>query len=100
MRPSSKPCYTAILKVCINGNPLSQVGINHQEHACTFPGIFIDEFVNWKHHVKFMNTNSARSLFIINQFNYFLPHESLRTLYFTLIHPYLSYGITVWSSSE
>lgn len=100
MRPSSKPCSTENRKVCINGTPLSQVGINHQEHACKFLGIFIDEFINWKHHVKFINTKIARSLFIIKQVKHFLPYESLRTLYFTLIHPYLSYGITVWGSAS
>jgi hypothetical protein len=80
MRPSSKPCHTANRKVCINGNPLSEVGINHKEHAC-----------------KLINTKIARSLFIIK---HFLPYESLRTLYSTLIHPYLSYGSIVWSSAR
>ena len=67
MRPSSKPCHTANQKVCINGTSLSQVGTNHQEHAYKFLGIFIDEFVNWKRHVKHINTKIAKSLFIIKQ---------------------------------
>ncbi len=50
--------------------------------------------------MKFITTKIARSLFIMKQVKHFLPYESLRTLYFTLIHPYLSYGITIWGSAS
>ena len=68
--------------VCINGIPLYQVGNNHQEHAFTLLGIFIHEFVNWKHHMKFLYTKIARSLFIIKQVKCFLPNEGIHTLNF------------------
>jgi len=100
IRPPSKPCHTEHHNILINNIPLSRVSINHQEQACKFLGIYIDEFLNWKYHIRYINTKIARSLFIMKQVKHFLPYESLRTLYFSLVHPYLSYGITVWGNSN
>ena len=42
----------------------------------------------------------SRALFSIKQVKHILPMESLRTLYFALIHPHLSYGIIAWGSAD
>ena len=41
----------------------------------------------------------SRALFIIKQVKNLLPLDCLRTLYFALIHPHLSYGITAWGNA-
>ena len=45
-------------------------------------------------------TSKVPELFVINKFKNFLPVESLKTLYFALINPFPSYGITVWGNES
>ena len=49
-----------------------------------------------RYHLNYM----SRALFSIKQVKHILPMESLRTLYFALVHPHLSYGIIAWGSAD
>jgi len=66
---------------------------------CKFLGIVIDENLTWKHHIAEINKKVSRALFTIRQLKFTLPKESLRTLYFSLIHPHLVYGILAWGNA-
>ena len=46
-----------------------------------------------------INSKIAQSLFAIKQVQKTLPPSALRTLYFSLIHPHLIYGIHVWGNT-
>ena len=46
-----------------------------------------------KRHMNEINKKVSRALFSIKQVKNILPLESLRTLYFALIHPHLLYEI-------
>ena len=35
-------------------------------------------------------------LYAINKVNHFLPVASLKLIYYTLVYPYLTYGIIMW----
>jgi len=82
------------LKLSINGNILSR------ENSCKFLGIYIDESLSWKKHVSYINSKMSRSLFAIKQAKVFLPKESLRTLYYSLINSYITYGILAWGNAN
>ena len=62
-----------------------------EEKAAKFLGIFIDEYLTWQHHVSHVNSKVARSLFAIKQVKHFLPINSMKTLYHSLIHSHFSY---------
>ena len=84
----SKPCHTANHEACIYRIPLSHqsphnnYGTIHQEHGHTFQGIFLDVFVKWKDHIKFIIAKITWSLFIIKQVN---------TFYLTKAYVYLTF---------
>ena len=56
--------------------------------------------MTWKYHINHVNKKISRALFIIKQVKNLLPLDCLRTLYFALIHPHLSYGITAWGNAS
>ena len=47
-----------------------------------------------------INNKISRSLFSIKQARNFLPLHSLKTLYFSLIQPLLTYGILAWGNAN
>ena len=60
----------------------------------------IDESLTWKYHVQNINNKVSRSLFSIKQAKNFLPLHSLKTLYYSLIQPLLTYGILAWGNAN
>ena len=69
-------------------------------HDCKFLGIFIDESLSWKRHIAHLNQKISIALFSIKQLKLTLPTETLRTLYFSLIHPHLMFGILAWGNAK
>ena len=62
----------------------------------TFLGIIIDSGLTWKNHIKSISTKIARGVGILSKLKHSLPKHVLRSLYFTLIYPHLTYCMTVW----
>ena len=46
-----------------------------------------------------MSRKVAKSIGFLYKLNRFLPETFLKTLYTSLIHPYLSYGIEAWNGT-
>ena len=100
IKPRQKQCNLSGLKICINNIPLTRIGKGCEEEATKFLGILIDENLSWKQHIAFLNNKISRTLFIIKQVKHFLPCESLKTLYYSLIESHLSYGILAWGNAS
>ena len=77
---------------------INDVILTHMDH-CKFLGITIDENLTWKCHLSNVNKKISNALFTIKQLKFSLPIESLHTLYFSLIHSHLSYGILAWGNA-
>ena len=56
-------------------------------------------YLTWQYHVSHVNSKVARSLFAIKQVKHFLPKNSVKTLYHSLIHSHFSYGLLVWGNA-
>ena len=54
---------------------------------------FIAEHLNWGPQILHINNKVSRNMGIIYKLKYFLDIHTLTQLYYTLIYPYLSYGI-------
>ena len=99
IKPQSNKSTDDHHNIYINGTILTKVGNAFSEKATKFLGISIDESLTWKHHIKNVNNKISRSLFMIKQVKHILPYTCLRTLYFSLIHPYIYYGISAWGNA-
>ena len=100
LRPSYQKIDFTGLTVRINGVQLSQIGKDFDEQCTKFLGVNIDEHLSWKFHLQYINTKISRGLFMIKQVKHFLPTESLKTLYYSMIHPYITYGILAWGNAR
>ena len=88
----SRDTYSQALK--INNIPLTRAP------SCKFLGLTLDETLSWKNHISNINSKIARVLFTLKQVKFSLPPNCLRTLYFSLLHPYLTYGILAWGNAS
>jgi len=72
-----------------SGNKLSLEGIAIEQVSSTkFLGIYIDECLTWKEHVKVIASKIAINLGILRKISYLLPSKILINLYCTLVNPY------------
>ena len=88
------------IKLKIGDITLDRIGINCGDSATNFLGICIDESLTWKKHLSNLNSKISRAIFSINQVKHYLPTESMKILYFSLVHPHLSYGILAWGNAN
>ena len=63
-------------------------------------GIYIDKHLTWSQHIDYLCTSISKSVFAINRVKYILPYAALRSLYFSLVHSRLQYGIEAWGNSN
>jgi hypothetical protein len=90
---SNNPSNTIEQKLFINGTLLTQIGSYFCEKSTKFLGLHVDEFLLWKNHLAQINKKISYALFMTKQAKNILSVDVLKTLYFALIHPHLTYGI-------
>ena len=63
-------------------------------------GLYLDEHLSFDYHCDHVCSKLAQSNFIINRAKHFLPAQSLKTLYFALIHSHLTYCLPLYSCTS
>ena len=82
--------------------PYISVGNNklNETSVTKFLGIHLDKKLHFVNHITEMYMKVAKSIGLLYKLNRFLPETILKTLYTSLIHPYLSYGIEEWHGTS
>ena len=91
-KPSQKRTSHDI-QLLINDHKLDQV------KETVFLGVIPDENLNWKSEISHVANKVSKSIGIIRKSSFYLSTKSLRTLYFSLVYPYLFYCNLVWAST-
>ena len=65
-----------------------------------FLGITVDDKLSWRPHINNISNIISHNIGIINRLKFHIPSSSLLTLYFSLILPYLNYGILAWGNTH
>ena len=58
-----------------------------------------DEHLTWKPHITYICKKISKSIGVMFRSRFFLSETTKKSLYYTLIYPYLTYCTTVWSST-
>ena len=62
-------------------------------------GIYLDEHLQWEPQIQHVNNKLAKNVGIINKLRNYLDFHMLKQLYYTLIYPYLNYGLASWGTA-
>lgn len=85
---SSEPPVIPIIR--IGNKNVSRV------HSVSFLGLEIDDKLKFNNHIDKIMNKLNRSVGIMFKMAPLVPATLLKSLYFTLVYPHLTYGITVW----
>ena len=55
--------------------------------------------LSWKSHIDYISLKLSRIVGIIARIRHFTPKHTLERIYYALMHPYLTYGLTVWGQA-
>ena len=80
-------------QVKLNNNPIEKV------NYATFLGVILDRNLRWDRHISHVRAKVSRSIGIFIRLAKIFPQSTTRTLYYTLVHPHLTYCIEVWGGA-
>ena len=63
-------------------------------------GVILDPFLHWNHHINELTKKLNRSIGMIYKIRYDCTKSVLLSLYFSLFHSHLSYGLSIWGTSN
>lgn len=62
-------------------------------------GITLDAGLNWTPHINNICARISSQIFALRQMQYILDKTILRTVYFSIIHSHLQYGVILWGNA-
>ena len=86
-------------KVCYSINLLINDNIIRHENSIKYLGIIIDSNLNGKEHVRELCKKLSRGIGILSKLRHFVSKHILIQIYYSLIYPYLSYGVIIWGNT-
>lgn len=69
-------------------------------NSTKFLGMIIDDKLNWQSHIEHTKNKISSGLYALNKSKHVLGTKHLKTLYYSLIHPYITYGLLLWGSAS
>ena len=66
------------------------------ENSIKYLGIMIDSHLNWKSRVNYISMKIKRNIGILSKLRHYV--KTLTNLFYSLIYPFLIYGITAWGT--
>lgn len=89
-------------KASITGNfeiKISETVLERTDHI-KYLGIFFDENLSWKFHVKNLSTKIASICGAMSKLRYYVDAKTLNMVYYSLVYSKLLYGILSWGSAS
>ena len=70
-----------------------------RSESIKFLGVFLDENLTWKEHIKYIENKIAKNIGIIFRSKPYLNQKCLLSLYYSYIHSYISYANIAWGNT-
>ena len=90
---ANKTQHRPTVNIILNGTNIGQV--SHKKFLC----VIIDENVTWREQIKTVETKVSKSIADLYKTKDVLDIQALRTLYQSLVEPYMSYCCEIWGNT-
>ena len=94
------------LMVFTNRKRQAEISININNHTikeineCKFLGVMLDNKLSWKSHITHISNKISKSVAILRYLKFIFPKYILKTIYLTLVYPYLIYCNMIWGTAD
>ena len=68
-----------------------------RQYDAKFLGVILSANLKWNKHVDIVVNKVSKNIGLISKVRHLIPMQLTRNLYFTLVHPYISYCNMVWA---
>ena len=68
-------------------------------HFFKYLGVYIDQHLNWEPKIQHVNNKLAKNIGILYKVRKYVDLNVIKQLYYTLVYPYLNYGIMSWGNA-
>ena len=103
---ADKPRFTLFHKLQDGDNlPLQLLALEINNYkikksiSIKFFGVMVDEHLNWNVHINIIENKFSKNLGLLHKAKQFLNAKAIKSVYFSFIHSYLTYGNAVWCST-
>ena len=69
------------------------------ENVVKYLGVLIDEKLKFSDHIREVCNKVSKSIGILFKMNKFLPYQTLKSLYYSLVYPYILYCNLTWGNT-
>ena len=80
--------------------PVERIHNNGPETSFKLLGIHFDEYLSFDKHISHLCAKISKSLYCINRLKNFLDLDSLKKLYFAMVHSHLSYCLNIYGCAN
>ena len=91
---SNKKKIRKKLNIKINGKQLESC------ESYKYLGVIFDSKLSWKPHIEYISRKISKACGALSKIRHCVDIETLKTVYYALVHSYLSYGIVVWGNAS
>ena len=71
-----------------------------QKRVTKYLGVLIDDKLSWKDHIQSINIKLRKGIGILSNIKDYVTQPTLKSLYYSFIHPYLNYNLINWSTAQ
>ena len=88
-------------KISFNLYPLLKLADQYleQSYSVKYLGLIIDCFLSWHEHIYHISSKISKSVNIIVKLKPHVTSQSLISIYYALVYPYLTYGCVLWGNN-
>ncbi len=79
---------------------LERVGTGCKEISTKFVGIYLDDCLSWKEHIRMTMSKINSNIFLLSSNKKLLPFQVKTMIYNSLIKCHLEYGIELWGGGH
>jgi hypothetical protein len=80
--------------------PIERIYNEGQEKCFKLLGVLFDEYLSFDPHISHICSKVSKSLFCINRIKNFVGQDSLKKLYYAMIHSHLTYCLNIYSCAN
>jgi hypothetical protein len=89
-----------LINLKLDDKPIMRCGSGRQEESVKLLGVHIDEDLNWKIHIKYINKKISKGNYLLWRHRKKLNIDTKKLIYESFVGSHLLYCLTVWGGAE